>query len=65
VVQASAGEHRDDGLTTAATGWAAAGIGVATRFRHYLLAVIVTGLALFVLRVPRRLEGPDGSQPAG
>jgi putative Mg2+ transporter-C (MgtC) family protein len=39
------------GLTTAATLWTAASIGIATGAGYYLLAVVVTILAFLVLRL--------------
>lgn len=45
------------GLTTAATVWAAAGIGLAVGAGFYVGAVSATGLALLVLMVLHRFEG--------
>lgn len=54
VVQAARGEHH--GLTTAASIWGTAAVGIAVGFRHWTLAVGATLLVLFVLRVLGRLE---------
>jgi putative Mg2+ transporter-C (MgtC) family protein len=48
--------HRAHGLTTAASLLIAAPIGIAVAIERYILAVGITLLALFVLRIVRRLE---------
>ena len=44
-------EHRVQGLTTAAGLWFAAGIGMASGFGLYMIAVLATLIALFILIV--------------
>jgi len=44
------------GLTTAATIWVTAGIGLAAGAGMYILATVTTFLALVVLLLPRRVE---------
>jgi putative Mg2+ transporter-C (MgtC) family protein len=48
--------ERVKGLTTAASIWATAAIGIAAGFAHYVLAVGATGLLLVVLRVLVRFD---------
>lgn len=52
-------EDRVHGLTTAASVWATAAIGIAAGLGRYLLAVGATVLLLFVLRVLVRFDAPD------
>ncbi len=51
VVQAAKHEERADGLTTAASIWVTAAMGLAVGFRHYVLGVAVTVLAIAVMRL--------------
>jgi putative Mg2+ transporter-C (MgtC) family protein len=55
------------GLTTAATIWLTAGLGMAVGLGRLLLAVLGTGLALIILFTHKRLvdwlEGEKGRQP--
>ncbi len=51
VVRAAKDEDRADGLTTAASIWATAAMGLAVGFRHYALGVIVTILSVGVMRI--------------
>jgi putative Mg2+ transporter-C (MgtC) family protein len=51
--------ERVQGLTTAASIWATAAIGIAAGLEHYVLAVGATVLLLFVLRVMVRFDSPD------
>jgi putative Mg2+ transporter-C (MgtC) family protein len=46
------------GLTTAASIWATAAIGVAIGLQHYVLGIGATILLMLVLRVMSRFEGP-------
>jgi putative Mg2+ transporter-C (MgtC) family protein len=52
--------HREggivEGLTTAATIWAVAGIGLAAGAGLYLISAVVTVLALIVLLLPRSIR---------
>jgi putative Mg2+ transporter-C (MgtC) family protein len=50
---------RVQGLTTAASIWATAAIGLAAGLEHYVLAVGATLLLLFVLRVLARFDVED------
>jgi putative Mg2+ transporter-C (MgtC) family protein len=50
------------GLTTAASIWATAAIGIAAGFGHYLLAVGATVLLLVVLRVLVRFDRPGARE---
>jgi putative Mg2+ transporter-C (MgtC) family protein len=59
VIFVSRHEDRVQGLTTAASIWATAAIGIAAGLAHYVLAVGATVLLLFVLRVMVRLDPPD------
>jgi putative Mg2+ transporter-C (MgtC) family protein len=59
VIFVSRNEDRVQGLTTAASIWATAAIGVAAGLEHYLLAVGATLLLLFVLRVLVRFDVED------
>jgi putative Mg2+ transporter-C (MgtC) family protein len=59
VIFVSRNEDRVHGLTTAASIWATAAIGIAAGLEHYVLAVGATILLLFVLRVLVRLDAPD------
>ena len=52
-------DDRVQGLTTAASIWATAAIGLAAGLEHYILAVGATLLLLFVLRVLARFDVPD------
>lgn len=42
-----------EGLTTAATIWAAAGVGMAAGVGLYIISVVTTAVILFVLLLPR------------
>jgi putative Mg2+ transporter-C (MgtC) family protein len=61
-------ERRVLGLTTAASIWATAAVGVAAGAGHYGVAVIALGSALFVLEILRTLERdkppPGPNEPA-
>ena len=59
VIFVSRHEDRVQGLTTAASIWATAAIGVAAGLEHYVLAVGATIMLLFVLRVLVRFDAPD------
>jgi putative Mg2+ transporter-C (MgtC) family protein len=59
VIFVSRHEDRVQGLTTAASIWATAAIGIAAGLEHYILAVGATILLLFVLRVLVRFDAPD------
>jgi putative Mg2+ transporter-C (MgtC) family protein len=59
VIFVSRHEDRVQGLTTAASIWATAAIGIAAGLEHYVLAVGATVLLLFVLRVMVRFDAPD------
>jgi putative Mg2+ transporter-C (MgtC) family protein len=59
VIFVSRHEDRVQGLTTAASIWATAAIGIAAGLEHYVLAVGATVLLLFVLRVMVRFDTPD------
>lgn len=52
---------RVEGLTTAASIWLTSAIGVAAGLGNALLAIIATGVALFVTAVIPRLV-PDGGR---
>jgi putative Mg2+ transporter-C (MgtC) family protein len=56
VIFVSRHEDRVHGLTTAASIWATAAIGIAAGLEHYVLAVGATVLLLFVLRVLVRFD---------
>lgn len=60
VITASSGTGRDSGLTTAASIWSTAAIGIATGMGHYVLAAGATALQLIVVwglfRVERAIE---------
>ena len=60
VITASSGNGRDSGLTTAASIWSTAAIGIATGMGHYVLAAGATALQLIVVwglfRVERAIE---------
>ena len=45
-----------EGLTTAATIWVVAGIGLAAGVGMYLIAAVVTAIALVVLFIPHSIE---------
>jgi putative Mg2+ transporter-C (MgtC) family protein len=49
-------DHRPHGLTTAASVWAAAGIGLGSGFGKFILAGGTTLILLFVLRGAEQLE---------
>ena len=49
-------EERTAGLTTAATIWAVAGIGLAAGVGLYLVAVIVTAVVLIILFLPHPIK---------
>lgn len=51
---------RVSGLTTAASIWATAAIGIAAGLAHFVLAAGATLLLLIVLRVLERFEKPGG-----
>jgi putative Mg2+ transporter-C (MgtC) family protein len=59
VIFVSRHEDRVQGLTTAASIWATAAIGIAVGLQHYILAVGATLLLLFVLRVLARFDMAD------
>ena len=59
VIFVSRNEDRVQGLTTAASIWATAAIGLAVGLEHYVLAVGATLLLLFVLRVLARFDLED------
>jgi len=59
VIFVSRHEDRVQGLTTAASIWATAAIGIAAGLEHYVLAGGATILLLFVLRVLVRFDAPD------
>jgi putative Mg2+ transporter-C (MgtC) family protein len=59
VIFVSRHEDRVQGLTTAASIWATAAIGMAAGLEHYVLAVGATIMLLFVLRVLVRFDAPD------
>ncbi len=59
VIFVSREQDRVHGLTTAASIWATAAIGIAAGLAHYVLAVGATILLLFVLRVLIRFDTPD------
>ena len=59
--------HRRDqvhGLTTAASIWATAAVGIAAGLAHYVLAAGATLILVFVLRVMEKLEPPERSSSA-
>jgi putative Mg2+ transporter-C (MgtC) family protein len=59
VIFVSRHEDRVHGLTTAASVWATAAIGVAAGLAHFLLALLATLLLLVVLRALARFDVPD------
>jgi putative Mg2+ transporter-C (MgtC) family protein len=59
VIFVSRQEDRVHGLTTAASVWATAAIGIAAGLEYYVLAVGATLLLLFVLRGLARFDVPD------
>jgi putative Mg2+ transporter-C (MgtC) family protein len=59
VIFLSRNEDQVKGLTTAASIWATAAIGIAAGLAHYVLAVGATLMLLFVLRVLARFDTPD------
>jgi putative Mg2+ transporter-C (MgtC) family protein len=59
VIFVSRHEDRVQGLTTAASIWATAAIGIAAGLQHHQLAVGATAMLLFVLRVLVRFDAPD------
>src|SRR5215207_5375778 len=59
VIFMSRTEDRVYGLTTAASVWATAAIGIAAGLEHYILAVGATLLLLFVLRGLARFDLSD------
>jgi putative Mg2+ transporter-C (MgtC) family protein len=59
VIFVSRHEDRVHGLTTAASVWATAAIGIAAGLGHYRLAAGATLLLLFVLRVLARFDVQD------
>ena len=59
VIFVSRQEDRVHGLTTAASIWATAAIGIAAGLELYLLALGATAMLLFVLRVLVRFDAPD------
>jgi putative Mg2+ transporter-C (MgtC) family protein len=59
VIFMSRTEDRVFGLTTAASVWATAAIGIAAGLEHYILAVGATLLLLFVLRALARFDLSD------
>jgi putative Mg2+ transporter-C (MgtC) family protein len=56
VIFVSRQDEQVQGLTTAASIWATAAIGIAAGLEHYVLAVGATLLMLFVLRVLVRFD---------
>ncbi|MGH7579410.1 MAG: MgtC/SapB family protein, partial [Gemmatimonadales bacterium] len=56
VIFVSRHEDRVQGLTTAASIWATAAIGIAAGLAHYVLAVGATALLLIVLHVLVRFD---------
>jgi putative Mg2+ transporter-C (MgtC) family protein len=56
VIRASEDAHLGSGLTTAASVWGTAAIGVAAALSHYALAAGATLLLLFILRALEPLE---------
>jgi putative Mg2+ transporter-C (MgtC) family protein len=59
VIFVSRHEDRVHGLTTAASVWATAAIGIAVGLGRYVLALGATLLLLFVLRALARFDLPD------
>jgi putative Mg2+ transporter-C (MgtC) family protein len=59
VIFVSRHEDRVQGLTTAASIWATAAVGIAAGLERYILALGATLLLLFVLRVLVRFDLPD------
>lgn len=59
VIFVSRYDDRVHGLTTAASIWATAAIGIAAGLEHYLLAAGATVLLLFVLHVLARFDTAD------
>jgi putative Mg2+ transporter-C (MgtC) family protein len=59
VIFVSRHEDRVQGLTTAASVWATAAIGIAAGLEHYILATGATLMLLFVLRGLARFDLPD------
>jgi putative Mg2+ transporter-C (MgtC) family protein len=59
VIFVSRHEDRVQGLTTAASVWATAAVGIAAGLEHYILAGGATLLLLFVLRGLARFDLPD------
>jgi putative Mg2+ transporter-C (MgtC) family protein len=59
VIFVSRNDNRVQGLTTAASIWATAAIGIAAGLEHYVLAVGATVMLLFVLRVMVRFDADD------
>jgi putative Mg2+ transporter-C (MgtC) family protein len=59
VIFVSRHEDRVQGLTTAASVWATAAIGLAAGLAHYILALGATLMLLFVLRVLARFDVED------
>jgi putative Mg2+ transporter-C (MgtC) family protein len=59
VIFVSRHEDRVHGLTTAASVWATAAIGIAAGLEHYILAAGATLMLLFVLRGLARFDLPD------
>lgn len=59
VIFVSRNDDRVQGLTTAASIWATAAIGIAAGLEHYVLAVGATVMLLFVLRVMVRFDADD------
>ena len=51
------------GLTTAAGLWMTAALGVAAGLGRYVLVVLGTALAFFILTVARRWEVEEGDKP--
>jgi putative Mg2+ transporter-C (MgtC) family protein len=59
VIFVSRNQDRVQGLTTAASIWATAAVGLAAGLEHYILAVGATFLLLFVLRGLARFDVED------
>jgi putative Mg2+ transporter-C (MgtC) family protein len=66
VIREGSGERGGTGLTTAATIWGTAALGIAAALEHYVLAVGAAALFLVVLHGLERFEGAHGgaSPPA-
>jgi putative Mg2+ transporter-C (MgtC) family protein len=69
VVKAASEEKQADGLTTAATVWATAAVGIAAGFGRYVLATAAVAFTLLVTlvlgRIEKRIEEHRGGRKAG